>query len=89
MILESESEEEVTLLKYMLLDKLLLKESLLTIKNTLMKSAKEKLNHFYSHMIEVCLLLIQEDANLRNTEEMVLDQENKRVTDELIINCFV
>ncbi len=61
MTLESELEVEVTLLKYMLLDKQSLKELLPTIKSMLTKLKKEKSKVIISIKLE---LLLQYDRSL-------------------------
>lgn len=47
-----------------------------------MKVKREKLRIFCYNMTEHSQLLIQEDVSQRNSEEVVLEPEDKRVTDE-------
>jgi len=82
---ESESEEEVILPKSMPLDKHWLKASLLIIRSSLMKPAKEKSRNCCYSMIEDSLSPIQEDVNPRSSEEEEPELEDKRVIDDSLI----
>lgn len=63
-------------------DKLLLKVSLLTIKNSLTRLKKDKLKSFSFNTTELFWLLTQEDANLKNTVDLVPEPDIKNLTDD-------
>jgi hypothetical protein len=69
-------------LKSMLSDKPSQKELLLIIKNSLTRLKKDKSKNFFFNMTELFLLLIQEDANLKSTVDLVLEPDIKNLIDD-------
>ena len=79
---ESEPEEVVILLNFMQSDKLFLRQSSPTTKNSRTSNPREKLRKFFFNTTEPSSSLIQEDLNQRNTAVLVPDPENKNHTDK-------
>jgi hypothetical protein len=63
-------------------DKHSLKELLLITKSMSTKLKRDKLKNYFSNMIDPFWLLTQEDANLRNTEALVQEQDIKNLIDD-------
>lgn len=75
---------EVTLPKFTLSDKPLVKVLLLITKNSSTKPKKDKLNNFFCNTIEACWLLTQEDANLKSMVDPEPEPDIKNLIDDYI-----
>ena len=77
-----EWEEVVQPLKFWLLDKLLPRASSVTTRNSLMSRPRENWRNSFFSTTRVFLLLIQEGASQRSSEERVLERVSRNPTDE-------